>query len=114
MLIYGEDKSTTILDTCIVSDMYDDPNTPHQWKVDKYSQHEEISTSVERLAGSTPDFGSICISWRGVFSPASAAHLRRLGMTQADLGLLSAITVEQGTVIHRLFNDSTVTTSLPL
>ena len=114
MLVYGEGKSTTILDACIVSDMYDDLNTPHQWKIDKYSGHEEIHAGVERLAGTRPDFGSICISWRGVFSPASAAHLRRLGMTQADLGLLSAITVEQGAIVHRLFNDSTVTTNHPL
>ena len=93
--------------------MYDDPNTPHQAKVDKYST-DEITRKIHQLTGSEPGFSSITISWRGVFSPASATHLRDLGFTQADLGLLSAITVEQGALIHRLFNQSTLRTGRPL
>ena len=113
LVAYAPDKTSVVLDACVVSDMYDDPDTPHQQKVTKYNT-EEIRSQVERLTGSVPEVSSICISWRGVFSPRSAAYLRTLGFTQADLGLLSAITVEQGAIIHRLFNTSTLRTGAPL
>ena len=113
LVAYGPDKPTVVLDAAICSDMYDDPDTPHQAKVNKYAV-EEIKKKVEQLTGKSPEFTSITISWRGVFSPASANDLRGLGLTQADLGLLSAITVEQGAVIHRIFNTSTLRSGRPL
>ena len=113
LVAHAPDKASVVLDACIVSDMYDDPDTPHRNKVQKYNT-PEICSQVERLTGSAPEVSSICISWRGVFSPTSAAYLRSLGLTQADLGLLSAITVEQGAIIHRLFNTSTLRTGRPL
>ena len=113
LVAHAPDKASVVLDACIVSDMYDDPDTPHRNKVQKYNT-PEICSQVERLTGSAPEVSSICISWRGVFSPMSAAYLRSLGLTQADLGLLSAITVEQGAIIHRLFNTSTLRTGRPL
>ena len=113
LVAYGPGKPTMVLDAAITSDMYEDPNTPHLGKVLKYS-NQEIKTRVEQLTGSEPGFSSITISWRGVFSPASASDLRDLGFTQADLGLLAAITVEQGAIIHRLFNQSTLRTGRPL
>ena len=114
IVIHGPDKPTVVLDVGICSDMYDDPNTPHMAKVEKYQQHQEVVASIEQLTGSPPLFSSIIISWRGVFSPASAADLRSFGLTQADLGLLSAITVEQGAVIHRIWNQSTSRVGAPL
>ena len=113
LVAYGPDKASVVLDACVVSDMYDDPDQPHVAKVTKYNT-EEIRSQVERLTGSVPEVSSVTISWRGVFSPSSAAYLRTLGFTQADLGLLSAITVEQGAIIHRLFNTSTLRTGAPL
>ena len=113
LVAYGPDKASVVLDACVVSDMYDAPDQPHVAKVTKYNT-EEIRSQVERLTGSVPEVSSVTISWRGVFSPSSAAYLRTLGFTQADLGLLSAITVEQGAIIHRLFNTSTLRTGAPL
>ena len=114
IVIHGPGKPTVVLDVGICSDMYDDPNTPHMVKVEKYEQHQEIKESIEQLTGTPPLFSSIIISWRGVFSPASAADLRSFGLTQADLGLLAAITVEQGAVIHRIWNQSTSRVGNPL
>ena len=79
-------------------------------KVEFYSKHDEIVRSVEALTGKQPTFSSITINWRGCFSPQSALDLKTVGFTEADLGLLSAITVEQGAIIHRLFKCSTYTT----
>lgn len=56
------------------------------------------------------EFSSVTLNWRGLFSPRSAADLRSLGFTQRDIGLIAAITVEQGAVIHRVFNTSTMVT----
>ena len=113
LVAYAPGKPTTVLDAAITSDMYDDPDTPHQGKVDKYNTLE-IKRKVEQLTGSEPGFSSVTISWRGIFSPASASDLRDLGFTQADLGLLAAIAVEQGAIIHRIFNMSTLRTGRPL
>ena len=114
LVVYGPEKPTVVLDVGIVSDMYDDPNTPHMAKVEKYGKHQEVRDSVEQLTSSQPRFSSIIVSWRGVFAPASASDLRELGFTQADLGLLAAITVEQGAVIHRIWNQSTSRVGVPL
>ena len=114
IVVYGPEKPTVVLDVGICSDMYDDPNTPHMAKVEKYQQHQEVRTSIEQLTGSPPSFSSIILSWRGVFSPASAADLRSYGFTQADLGLLAAITVEQSAVMHRIWNQSTSRVGQPL
>ena len=113
LVAHAPGKPTMVLDATVVSDMYDDPNEPHQGKVDKYNT-EEIREKVTQLTGAEPGFSSICISWRGVFAPASAADLRDMGFTQADLGLLSAITVEQGATVHRIFYQSTMRTGRPL
>ena len=43
----------------------------------------------------------------GLFSPASAADLRSFGFTERDIGFIAALVVEQGAVIHRVFNTST-------
>jgi hypothetical protein len=107
LLVYKPDQTAYVVDVTIHSDMYDDPNAPHRAKVEKYAAHPEIVRGVEVITGVSPTFSAIAISWRGCMSPASAADLRRLGLKAADLGLLAAITVEQGTIIHRLFNMST-------
>ena len=85
-----------------------DPDSPHHQKVQYYSQHPEIVRAVQTLSSTTsePIFTSLTINWRGCWSPASARDLCLLGFNQADIGLLAAIAVEQGAVIHRVFNQS--------
>ena len=98
-----------VIDVTIVSDMYDDINAPHWKKVEYYSQHEEIIRGAEAISETPTTFSSITISWRGIFAPQSASDLRGLGFSKSDLELLSAITVEQGAVVHRLFHRSAYT-----
>ena len=107
LLIFAPGKPSVIIDVTCVSDMYVDLNIPHFSKVDYYSQRPEIVHEVTALTGQPPSFSSISISWRGCFSPQSASDLRELGLTASNLGLLSAITVEQGAIIHRIFNTTT-------
>ena len=97
-----------ILDVAVSADNLPDPNTRHWDKVRYYSQYDSISLGVEAITGKRPEFSSITLNWRGLFSPTSAADLRSLGFTSADVGLLAAITVEQGAIIHRVFNTSTM------
>ena len=108
LLVYGEGKPCVVLDVAVSADNLPDPDTRHWDKVRYYSQYEEISSAVERISGLRPEFSSVTLNWRGLFSPASCADLRRLGITERDVGLLAAITVEQGAVIHRIFNTSTM------
>ena len=42
LVVFREGRRTTIFDVCIVSDMYDDLNTPLRQRVQYYSQHKEI------------------------------------------------------------------------
>ena len=110
LVIYGEGKPCFVLDVAVSADNLPDPDTRHWDKVRYYSQYEEISAAVYNISGSRPEFSSVTLNWRGLFSPASHADLRRLGLTERDVGLLAAITVEQGAVIHRVFNTSTMVT----
>ena len=87
---------------CIVSDMYDDLNTPLRKKVEYYSQHPEIAVECEKITGKPPDFSAIAINWRGCMAPQTATDLKLEGFTNSDLQLLAAITVEQGAIIHRV------------
>lgn len=107
LLVYADGKPSAILDATVVSDYYTDPNTPHQDKVNYYSRCDEITRGVLATTGIPPTFSSITISYRGCVAPQSAQDLRNLGLSERDLGLLAAITVEQGAVIHRVFNCST-------
>ena len=107
ILAYKPDLQSVILDVAVTSDMYDDPNTPHWGKVEYYCQHDEITEGVTATSGCPPQFSALAISWRGCITPQSAHDLRTLGFTKSDLGLLSAITCEQGAIIHRVFNCST-------
>ena len=110
LLVYGEGKPSVILDVAVSTDNLPDPDSRHWDKVRYYSQYEEISAGVELISGTRPEFSSVTLNWRGLFSPSSAADLRRLGLTLRDIGLLAMITVEQGAIIHRVFNTSTMVT----
>ena len=108
LVVYGEGKPCVVLDVAVSSDKLDEPDQRHWDKVRYYSQYEEISTGIELISGQRPEFSSVVLNWRGLFSPASAADLRRFGFTLRDIGLLATITVEQGAIIHRVFNTSTM------
>ena len=110
LLVWREGISSVILDVAVSADNLPDPDTRHWDKVRYYSQYDRISTGVESITGTRPEFSSVTLNWRGLFSPRSAADLRSLGFTQRDIGLIAAITVEQGAVIHRVFNTSTMVT----
>jgi len=87
-----------------------DPVTsePHLKKMAYYSAREEITRGVSTLAEVTPMFSAFSVSYRGCVSPMSAESMGSLGLSMADLGLLSAIAVEQSAVIHRIFGMSTM------
>ena len=88
--------------------MYDDPNTPHFMKARYYSERPEIVEESTTIAnGTPPQFSALAISFRGCMSPASANDMLALGLSKHDLAFLTAITVEQGAVIHRQFMLST-------
>ena len=109
LLVWGrDDQQSVVIDVAVSADNLPDPDTRHWDKVRYYSQYVEIASGVEAITGTRPEFSSVTLNWRGLFSPASAADLRRLGFTTRDLGLLATITVEQGAVIHRIFNTSTM------
>ena len=108
LLVWGEGKPCVVLDVAVSADNLPDPDTRHWDKVRYYSQYDRLSAGVEAITGARPEFSSITLNWRGLFSPASAADLRRLGFTQRDVGLLATLTVEQGAMIHRVFNQSTM------
>jgi len=112
LIIYGDDKPTVVLDVAVSSDWFPDgdPNAAHRMKKQKY-ETPEIKEKVSSLYGGDPVFSSIAVSWRGVFAPASAADLQHLGFTSVDIGLLSAIALEQGARIHRMFYLSTTRTA---
>ena len=106
IVVWKNDKRTTIFDVCIVSDQYDDLNTPVRNKIEYYSQHKEISEECERLTGRPPDYSAVAINWRGCMAPRTAADLKLEGWSNSELLLLAAITAEQGAVIHRLHQKS--------
>ena len=76
-------------------------------KVEKYSTIPEVATFVQTLTGQTPTFTAFAMNWRGVIAPKSEQDLRQIGLRKSDIRLLSNITVEQGTVIHQQFQQST-------
>jgi len=110
LLIYKYGQVAAVIDVTVTTDMYDNPDEPHLKKMAYYSAHDEITTGVTTLAGTPPFFTAFAVSFRGCVSPMSAESLRSLGLSTIDLGLLSAITVEQSAVVHRIFGMSTMRT----
>ena len=106
LVVFKRDVNCCIVDITITSDMYEDPDEPHLQKAAYYRQHLEIWEGAAQLSGVQPTFSAVAISWRGVFAPLSATHLKSMGWTNSELLLLSAITVEQGAVIHRIKHKS--------
>ena len=104
-----EFNSTWVVDVTIVSDTYGDLDTPYKAKVAKYKSRPEITSEVQAETGLTPEFSSLCMSWRGSYSPASAADMRILCLSSTELTFLSAICVEQSAIIHRVHQRSNVT-----
>merc|ERR1712081_146207 len=79
IVVWKVGRRTTVFDVCIVSDQYEDINTPLRNKVTYYSQYIEISEECERLTGSTPDFSAVAINWRGCMAPQTAIDLKLEG-----------------------------------
>jgi hypothetical protein len=108
LLAYKSGDQAWIIDATIVSDTYGDLDVPYNDKVTKYKSCPEITADVEARTDLTPEYSSICMNWRGAYSPASAADMRLLGLTRTDLTFLSAVCVEQGGIIHRVHQRSNV------
>ena len=109
LLAYKPDYQEWVVDVTIVSDTYGDLDTPYKDKVAKYKSRPEITSEVQATTGLTPEFSSLCMSWRGSYSPASAADMRILCLNSTELTFLSAICVEQSAIIHRVHQRSNVT-----
>ena len=85
-----------------------DPDKMHQHKVDKYAAIEAVQTEMAHLSGHRNlVFSAFAVNWRGVVSGRSASDLLSFGIRRTDIKLLSLVTVEQGTVIHRCFQTNT-------
>ena len=108
LVVYKTGQVAVVIDVTVTSDMYDNPDEPHLKKMAYYSAREEITRGVSTLAEVTPMFSAFSVSYRGCVSPMSAESMGSLGLSMADLGLLSAIAVEQSAVIHRIFGMSTM------
>ena len=92
----------------IVSDTYEDLDTPFKSKVEKYKSRPEIAATVEAELGLVPEFSAFILSWRGDYSPATATDCKILGLKREDLCLISAACVERGSIIHRIHQRSNV------
>ena len=107
LLVYKPGQEAWVIDATVVSDKFTDLDIPHRQKM-KYYDLPEIIAVAECKAGVAPSFSSITLNWRGIYSPGSARDLRLLQLTTADLRFLAAVCVEQGVIIHRLHQKSTV------
>ena len=107
LVAYGPDKQTYVIDTTIVADNCSNLDQPHHDKQVKYGTNEDLCIKIEELTGSKPLFSSVTINWRGCFSPESAKDLLSMGLKISTLKLLATIVVEQGAIIHRMWNQST-------
>ena len=107
LLVYKVGQEAWVVDATVVSDRFIDLDVPHRDKMAYYNLPEIIAVA-ESYAEVSPSFSSITLNWRGIYSPGSASDLRLLGLTTADLTFLAAVCVEQGAIIHRLHQQSTV------
>ena len=106
-IVFFDGDRAGVIDVTIVTDNPDNgPDSPHLQKVEKYSAREVVDY-VTRLTGLEPIITSVCINWRGVFSPASGLSLRSLGFSWAELELMSVVVVEQGALMFRQWSDGT-------
>ena len=109
LLAWKEERSV-VLDVAVCSDDLA-PDIAHEQKVHKYSNVPQIAQYFREMGKEPPYFSAFAVNWRGVVSPKSAADLRSFGVRKWDIRLLSVATVEQGTVMHRLFQQSTARSS---
>ena len=106
-LVFWNHERSLVLDVTVCGDR-GSPDQAHRAKVDYYSSFPEVAEWVERTTGHQPSFSALAFNWRGVLSPLSAADLLGCGLRKANLRLLAMVTVEQGTMIHRHFQTSTL------
>lgn len=106
-LVAWNDCQAVVIDVTVTTDNLPEPNKAHCEKVTKYETPEEISRTVQSTSGFRPWFSAFAVNWRGCVSPKTAADMRELGLTNRELNLLSAVTVENTALIHRHFYQST-------
>ena len=68
----------------------------------------EIKRAIQALTGVEPVRSSFTLNWRGIYSPESARDMRIVGLTNTDLQFMAAICVEQGAIIHRIHQTTTM------
>ena len=107
LLAFKPGVSAWIIDATVVSENYTTLDTPHKSKIQYYGEVPEIKAVIEMQTGVVPSFTSLTLSWRGLYSPGSAADLSLLGLKRGDLEFLAAVCVEQGAIIHRIHQTAT-------
>ena len=107
LLVYKPDDQAWIIDVTVVSDTYPDLNRPHRKKMAHYDE-PEIKQAIQVLTGVDPTRSSFTLNWRGIYSPESASDMRIVGLTNAELQFMAAICVEQGAIIHRIHQTTTM------
>ena len=76
----------------------------HQRKV-RYYNTQEIRAFVERETGSTPEFGTITCSWRGVLATETADLWSRLGLAKAGHKAIATHVVRASGRMHSSFHQ---------
>ncbi|GBO40185.1 Retrovirus-related Pol polyprotein from type-2 retrotransposable element R2DM, partial [Araneus ventricosus] len=94
-------NSALVLDVQVVGDSVE-LDSAHTAKIVKYTSFEsavKVQTGAKKV-----EFSSVTLNWRGVWSPASAKKLLRLGViTKRDLSVLGTRAIIGSMACHRRF-----------
>jgi len=104
-LIVKMGQTALVVDAQVVNDQID-LNAAHQRKSEVYRKTEE--ELKQRYSVSTVRYTSVTLSWRGVWSAASAEDLLGLGTIRKDaLKIISSRVIIGGLTSFHLFNKTT-------
>lgn len=80
-LVATKDHTTIVIDAQVVGEQTD-LDAAHRSKINYYSNYKD---EISQLTGTKEVlFSSVTVSWRGIWSPKSAKHLRGLFIISAD------------------------------
>ena len=98
-MIWNEDRSF-VVDIQITSDSNVAPiENLHQLKRKKYD-NQAIKAYVFTKTGSIPEVTTVTLNWRGIMARSSLRILKDLGLSSADISLISVRAVEGGSTTY--------------
>ncbi|KAL0098558.1 hypothetical protein PUN28_020514 [Cardiocondyla obscurior] len=100
-------RTALVIDGQVVSEQTD-LNQAHMRKVNYYNEPTVTQAIMDKYNVQNIKITSITLSWKGVWSPRSAAELRKLGLiTTKDLKVLSCRVLIGDLAAYRIFNATT-------